>query len=187
MNINSVKANLNFGCSNTLKANENLNPTLNIANTDKISFSSNSTYNDYDVIKDLYDNTTQKDWKNAKKGDTKLSKIVELTHPEYGKIKIGITLDPKHFTPSSSFPGLYKAKAFIEAPKININQTSTTAENSILYKLVKNIIGQEPIDRLNNRGEAERKLSLKRFEKALADAGPEEGTTRKERALNYFA
>ncbi|MEW5819417.1 MAG: hypothetical protein AB1782_04440 [Cyanobacteriota bacterium] len=128
---------------------------------DSIAFGLNSRPNLREIFDEI-DKTPLNTWKKSRKSDTKISSARVYDHPEYGKVKVGLTIAYRDDL-TVQFQNGYKVKAFIEVPKYKISN-ATVNEDSGLFNLAQRIIGNDTYQKLKSRVEKEHELSLKKYD-----------------------
>jgi hypothetical protein len=151
---------------NAEKINNNrvFNYVKHSENGDIVSFSSRSPFQLRDIISDLQQAKDIK-WVKFRKCDTKLSSAREYDHPEYGKIRVGMTLEFRedHYPFDTHGDNL---KAFIEIPSLELSTSSSNTDND-LFKLVNKIIDPQITKQFQARASREKELFVKRYTRML--------------------
>lgn len=171
-----------FTVIDTLTADEPITATRTLAANDNSAISKpektktkklKTKIKDYpfsvNLMNELTRTTCKTNWKTPRKGSTKLSEARVYEHPEHGKIKLTVTIEPGKGQ-NISYRDLNPMMLIFEVPQYDIKYTLSSGDNA-LTALAKVAIGPENIERLQQRRQKESALSLKRYEKMLDEFG----------------
>lgn len=123
------------------------------------------------LARDLARTTSKSDWKKTRKGSTKVTESRQYKHPQYGVIKVGVTIDG---VGKSDIDFKYhKVKVFMAIPDSNIIVPGQLGTGHI-FDLAKCVIGPEHIERLQKRAEQEQQLTSARWDKMVDKYGLKE-------------